>query len=241
MQGSALVSAGLTCRAWFKICAPTLYREIYVSSSCVSKLITVLSQPGSRIPQHAKELMIRGPVPWRALPRLLALLPRVLYLLQWPVDSPRWNNGRRFPCEDALYHPTLPRIMSGVLAASRTTLSTLTELKLTHQCFSSPADVLRLLALCLSLQSASLLYCFVRSVPEIFPVQPFTRLVAINIETRHATGPAERLFLAQWWQWPHPTIDGTVGAYPGLHHADARSICDVLKCFDTSESFRDIK
>ena len=74
----------------------------------------------------------------------------------------------RFARENAQYHPTLPRIMSGVLAASRTTLSTLTELKLIHQCFSSPADVLRLLALRIS-TTAILAVCGGSSSPEVCP------------------------------------------------------------------------
>ena len=34
-----------------------------------------LSKQGSHIPQHARRLWIHGPVPWRALPTLVKLLP----------------------------------------------------------------------------------------------------------------------------------------------------------------------
>ena len=65
------------CHAWLAMCAPKLYRAIYVRSSQVEEMTKALSRPGSSIPEHAGTLVIRGSVALMALLKLLKLLPRL--------------------------------------------------------------------------------------------------------------------------------------------------------------------
>ena len=113
-----LAAASGTCRAWLAICAPKLYRRINVRSSRIDELVIDLSKPGSHIAQHARWLDICAPVPWRALPRLVKLLPNLDELWMWGD----WAATIR-------YHPTHPRMAYGVLTAARITPA-LTELNL---------------------------------------------------------------------------------------------------------------
>lgn len=132
-----LATTSRVCRAWLKISAPALYRRLchWIDSSRVKELVEDVSKPGSRIAKYAERLTIHGPLPWVAFPKLLKLLPRLVYLSVF-ANSSALRPG---------YHPTLLCLMSTTHIASRTPLA-LTELRLYHQSFSSPADVLRLLA-----------------------------------------------------------------------------------------------
>ena len=239
MQRSALVSASLTCRAWLDICAPKLYRDIFISSSRTSELIAHSAKAGSRVALHAERLRIDGAVPWLTLPRLLEVLPGVRELEICP-SSWLWNDETSIA--DA-YHPSLPRLMSGVLAVSQQTLA-LTSLQLTDQCFSSSAAVLRLVALFPLLQKVRLMDCTVEPRFEHPFSTPSTHLTNITMEyclQKATVHPAGRAHLALWWQLRHPANDVEVGPYPGLHHADMKSVCSVLKSIDTPQNLIIVK
>ena len=178
----------------------------------------------SRIDRHAEKLTIRGPVPWLALPQLLKLLPRIFDL--------KIARGRHKGPEMFGYHPAYPRLTFVVRAARGT--SALTKLTLQAQRFSSPGDVLRLLALFPRLAAVDLTSCVIEPNPGLVPVTQVTSLVGIV-----AYIPTSSLrvcsSLAQWWQWPHLGSTGDLdGAkpFPGVRSADARGIFAVINCLD---------
>ena len=235
-RSTVLVPAGLTCRVWFDLCAPDLYSKIMVPAFRIHELIADLLTPGSRISPHAKELRILGSIPWRDLLPLFKLLPHVHRLNIY-------RHQRSDDTDATEYHPTLPRVISGITATSRAMLA-LTTVHLSGQRFSSPVDVLRLLAFFPLVQKADLYCCVIGRGPEHLSDTPSTHLSHVSVINScrdlavHAT---TRSFLPQLWQLPHPASDAKVGPYPGLHFEDVKSICDILRCVDTTAAFKDMR
>ena len=208
-----LATASGTCQAWLAICAPTLYRTIYVHSDRVDELIKDLSSPNSHIGRHPRELEICGPIPWQALPMLITLLPCLNRLCIWSAKE----------AIDA-YHPRLSRLAWDILTAKRLTPA-LTKLALHRQQFSSAADVLRLFASFPRLLVAELGDCPLGNVLGAVPSTSAASLreLLVLCEDR-PIGISGVACLAQWWQWPHPTTEPTIVPYPGLHRADLQSV-----------------
>ena len=218
---SELRDPALTCRAWLDICAPALYRMIHLHPHRLPELIAVLSKPRSRLAQHAQWLSIHGPVPWLALPTLMKQLLRVEHLRIQPVH--RWDEVPR------PYHPSHPQMCYSMLASSRTAL-TLTELHLESLEFSSPTDVLKLLALFPQLLETSLRACTIPPAERGVPAPSSTHLRTLSCEiARYYRQVADVASLAHWWRWPHSLNDSYVGLYPGLHQADVQGVFTLVK------------
>ena len=210
-----------TSRAWFKICAPELYRWIYTRSSSVRELIEDLSKPGSHIAQHAWALRIKGPVPWSALLGMLRLLPSLGRL-----DITSHNPGH----EKFTVHPNIACLSCRMLAASQI-IQALTELILREQKFHSAADVLRLFASLPRLSRAELVDCSIASTPELVPRASATNVTQLRlvVESVDVAPLVPLASLAQWWQWSHPAASPTNDLFPGLHITDSLAVCDMLK------------
>ena len=227
-----LATASASCRPWFAICAPILYRKIFVRSSSISKLIEDLSMAGSQIARHARDLSIHGSFPWRTLPRLLTLLPHV------GVLRIRTLSGTELVGVDA-YHLTHPRVTFGVFVASRTSL-TLTELQLYSQRFYSAADVLQLLASFPRLSTASLRSCSIRPGSGSLPSVSTTNLRKLDIHPSEGQHDIrEVIYLLSCCRWSHPTTSA-VGSYPGLHAADFQTVLEMMTLLSRSLSLHDV-
>ena len=224
------LSVGLVCRAWLKICAPTLYRVITVHSSRLNELIADLTHPGSYIVPNAQILNVHGPVPWLTLSTLMGLLPGLSRL---DIRLPYHDAATPYPPYDPS-HPYLAS--SAILTASQATLA-LTTLVLFRLRFSSIFDVLRLLGLFPRLSKATLFDCVVpygSRLEAIFPPRSthFTRLCVIR-QNDDADTVIDIASFAEWWRWPHPVTDTEVGLYPGLHKADTQTIVTTLQWLHT--------
>ena len=227
-----LAAASGTCRAWFAFCAPDLYRRVLVlPSRSADELVEDLSKPGSHIPQHARRLRIYdGPVPWRALPKLVKLLPNLdrLIIERRTDDMSRLRGDEK--ATDARYHPTHPRMTYGVLTAARITLA-LTQLNLYYHRFSSAADVLNLLASFPRLSTAKLDDCPIGPGRGSVITPSATDLRELRLA--YCSTVEEIVCLADWWRWSHPVNSPSVAPYPGLHWDDYRRVCSVLESLCT--------
>lgn len=207
-----LAAASGTCRAWFAICAPILYRRIRVTAYCGPSLVEVLSNPHNNIAQHARWLTIWGPKPWLVLHKLLELLPH--------LDELAFGGTIADP-----YHPSFPH-----LAHVMQIPPSVTSLIMRYQRPSSAAVVPLLLASLPQLSTAKLYDCTLEYTQSPFPRVSSTNLRQILIAHEiYEVGITEFAYVAQWWQWPHPATSSSVGPYPGLHRADSRGLCTMLK------------
>ena len=212
-----------TSRAWFKICAPELYRRIlFRSPRTVRELIEDLSKPGSHIAQHARALVIFGPVPWQDLLKSVRVLPSLdqLYI------------GFSDESTDS-YNPNLFRLTCRILAASRV-VPALTMLKLECHTFHSAADVLRLCASLPRLLLAEFSHCSIASTPELVPHASATNVTQLRLAV-YLCDVVQAASLAQWWQWSHPATSSTNDLFPGLHVRDSLAVCGILKSACTSD------
>ena len=69
----SLVPMGLTCRAWFAMCAPRLYHCIFLKHFRTDALIQDVCKPGSHLAQHAFKLFINRSLPWSEFAKLFIL------------------------------------------------------------------------------------------------------------------------------------------------------------------------
>ena len=210
-----------TSRAWFKICAPELYCEIYVRSPrTVRGFIEDLPKQGSHIAQHTRVLWIPGSVSWSDFPKLVRLLPGLHMLQISGSDSDEYTDT---------YHPNLFRLTCRMLAASRI-IPALTELLFQQQKFHSAADVLRLFASLPRLSRAELWDCSITSTSELVPCASASNVTQLTLVfATSSSSTVEAASLAQWWQWSHPAASPTNDLFPGLHITDSLAVCSILK------------
>ena len=220
---SGLVSLGQTCRAWHTICAPDIYRKIFVRSRSVNELISELSIPGSCIVSHAQILWMCGHIPWLSLPRLLAHLPHVHTLTVRPHKHDKTSA--------IAYQPAQARLTSSITGSSPLGPS-LTSLSLFSQWFASTADILRMLALLPRLSRVTIRGCKVLVSSVILPLVSCIHLRHIFFKPNadgavlYTLGPA----LAHWWMLPRAAMDCSPGTrpFPGLRDTDSRCAAAIL-------------
>ena len=219
---------GLTCRAWFRICAPQIYRVVYVSSSasrCVDALRHHLSNPNSVIGLHAQALVISGQVPWLALPKLLERMPRVNTLTHAASDKKVASRSK----VATAYPPTISHLTSVIMAASSSVLG---KLYLVDHHFSSVKDILPLLALFPRLSQVNLLTQVTPRSSEAQEVPSSKSTFDLKqADIYYTWGLGNAACLARWWQRycpgdPESTPAGAV--YPGLHKTDTRDVVTLL-------------
>ena len=163
-------------------------------------------------------MTIFGQVPWRAFPKLTALLPQLEELAIY---------GDKY---DAVYHPTYPRLTCGAFSASSVGLS-LTKLVLAQLQFHSLADIFQVLAAFPRMSEVMVANCFVQSKVVPVPRSSATHLRKLQIAcTTDQDGITKVADFAPWWQWPH-AMNSAVGPFPGLHPVDAQTIGAIMTSF----------
>lgn len=188
-----------------------MFGNMRIPSSRAEEFARDLAQRGSHIPRFATSLVLEGPIPWLALPKILGALPR---LAEARIEV---RGSKVSP-----YNHVLPH-RAGAIRLS-TLSSRITKLELSRQQFWSTADILYLVASCPQVVSISLGSCTAQARASAAPSLKCTQLT--NIYACPAGANLSSLVLS--WQWPQFVSDSAISSFPGLRSKDASGVAALM-------------
>ena len=188
------VASGLRNSTWTRVGCRLRWR----TSRCVDALRRDLSRPKSLIGLHAQVLVIRGPVPWLALPKLLKRMPSIDTLIIGA--GLKLKDDQVIPKIALVYPATLSYLTSVIMTASSPVLC---EAYLTEHRFSSAKDLLPLLALFTRIVKVTLLTQVRPRSLEPRKVSSSKSVFDLDrVYIRYTSNLASAACLARLWQWP---------------------------------------